>query len=56
MITITISGEQGEGKTRLMRLIFKLLQALEYDIVTEKDRCYQTPDIYICTRQVKAKV
>ena len=37
MITITISGKQGEGKTKLMRLISKILKAMEYSVVTEED-------------------
>lgn len=56
MITITISGKQGEGKTNLMRRICKFLEAMEYDTVTEEDIYYHTPDIYICTEQEKAKV
>ena len=59
MITITISGEQGEGKTSLMWLIFRRLRALDYNVVTETSITGPIEgyhDIYICTRQVKAGV
>ena len=63
MITITISGEQGGGKTRLMQLISKILKAMEYSVVTEEDTrdighvaTHAPLSIYIRTKQVKAKV
>ena len=56
MITITISGEQGEGKTRLMFLICRLLRALDYVVSTEHEITNTTPSIHIRTEQVKAKV
>jgi nucleoside-triphosphatase THEP1 len=63
MITITISGKQGEGKTRLMRCISNLLEAMGYNVVTEERTrdighvaTYAPQSIYIRTKQVKAKV